>query len=285
MIETVIIITCLLFLIIATGYDIKWKYVPDYASYSFIVIAVIERALYSIELMNLNVLLWALPSTAVLGGLGYIFYKTGMWGGGDVKILASIAILLAWFPGETIPLFLDFFVNLMIIGAFYGLPAALIKGLIKGIRPDKKESIQIIMGLISGIVVYSLLPSLMSLLLGFSIIFIFSLGYFKKIEKKGFIGEANMKTLMDGDWLVEKVKVGKKVIKPRKEGLTKEEAEQIKKWWQQGKLKKKPLIKEGIAYLPAFLISFIVTLLIGNIMLIVLTEGYPNAAELISLLS
>ena len=89
---------------------------------------------------------------------------------------------------------------------------------------------------------------------------------------------------MDGDWLVEKIKVGRKTIMPKKEGLTREEAALIKKWWKQGKLKKKPLIKEGIAYLPAFLIAFLTTITFGNLMVLIVTEGMANPIEIMRLL-
>ena len=77
----------------------------------------------------------------------------------------------------------------------------------------------------------------------------------------------------------------KKVIKPKREGLTYEEAMLIKKWWKQGKLKKKPLIKEGIAYLPAFLIASLLTLLFGNLMILMVAEGMSNSAGIVAMLS
>ncbi len=283
MIELIILITVFVMLLIATGYDLKWRYVPDYASYSFIAIAIIERVLYAIELNSLEPIKWVIPSVIIMAGTGYSLYKSGMWGGGDVKIIISVAILLAWFPNESIPMFINFFINLMIIGAAYILPVTFFIGLRK-VKPSRKQSILMIAGLIISLTLLNLTLSLTNLLIALSLIIITSLPYLKTIESKCFINPANMNTLMDGDWLVEEVRVDRRVIKPRKEGLTRDEAELIKKWWRQGKLKDKPLIKEGVAYLPAFLITFLVTLFFGNLILLMVIEGLPNSSELINLL-
>lgn len=282
MMELIILITCAIMLIIATGYDLKWRYVPDYASYSFIAIAIILRILYAQEQNDYTLLLWTLPATAILFGIGYLMYKSGLWGGGDVKIITSVAILLAKFPNETIPMFSDFFLNLLIMGAVYSYPATMI--IARKIKKTKTEKALIITGLIIMIATITLNNGLMSTLIGFSILIGLSLPFLKRIEKELFIKEANMKTLMDGDWLVNEVRVGKKVIKPKKEGLSVKEAEQIKKWWSNGQLKKKPLIKEGIAYLPAFLITYIITILSGNLLLAILTEGMTNQGLILTLI-
>ncbi|MBD3311971.1 hypothetical protein GF352_00745 [archaeon] len=284
MMELIILITLLVMLVIATGYDLKWRYVPDYASYSFIGIAIIERILYALELNNLNALSWAAPATLMLGGFGYLLYRAGMWGGGDVKIITSTAILLSWFPGETIPLFIDFFMNLMILGAVWTLPIAVIIGLKNKIKPTMTEKILMIIGITGWLLISQLMKPLTGFITGLGLFTLTSINYLKRVEKKGFIKPANMKTLMDGDWLTEEVKVGRKTIKPRKQGLTKKEAEQIKKWWRKGKLKKKPLIKEGIAYLPAFLLTYAATILMGNLMIITLAEGLINGPEMIMIL-
>jgi len=284
MMDLILIITCLITLTIAASYDLKWRYVPDYASYSFIIIAIIERILYAIEISNPNVALWAIPASLILTGFGYVLYRGGLWGGGDVKIIASTSILIAYFPLETIPLFIDFFMNLMIIGALYIVPATILIGIKRKIRPDNKEKTQMAIGILIAITLYIIRPMLSTSMISIGILIVTSIQYLRRVEKEGLIVPANMKTLMDGDWLVEKIKVGKKTIKPKKQGLTKEEAALIKKWWKQGKLKKKPLIKEGIAYLPAFLIAFLTTITFSNLMILIVSEGLTNSINIAKLL-
>lgn len=75
------------------------------------------------------------------------------------------------------------------------------------------------------------------------------------------------KELVEGDWLVHKIaEKGKVIAGPSKTGLKNDE---IKKIQAMGKKKKigKVCVKYGIPFTPAFLLSFIVTLLFGNIII------------------
>tara|TARA_Y100000310_G_C20547640_1_gene746397 strand:- start:697 stop:951 length:255 start_codon:yes stop_codon:yes gene_type:complete len=67
--------------------------------------------------------------------------------------------------------------------------------------------------------------------------------------------------LTEGDWIVDEVKVGKKTVASSKDlGISHEQILKIK---QSGI--KKVKIKEGIPFLPSFLLSFIFVLVFGNI--------------------
>ena len=57
--------------------------------------------------------------------------------------------------------------------------------------------------------------------------------------------------LMEGDWLYRDLKVGKKLIKADWDGLTKEQIKEIKKRYKEIK------IRQGIPFVPVFLISFL----------------------------
>jgi len=272
MMELVLWATVFATITIASLYDIRCRYVPDYVSYSFIAIAIIERVMFFIETGDAQVIIWAAYAAIILGLMGYLMYKAGAWGGGDVKIIISTAILIACFPGEALPSSLNYFLNLLIIGAVYTIPLTIITGLKGKCKPSKKDWQLMTTGLLGGIVIFMLMPIMMGLLLGFALFIMLSMNYLKRIETNCFIKPANMKTLMDGDWLVNEVKVGRRTIKPKKEGLTKEEAEQIKEWYKNGKLKEKPLIKEGLPFLPAFLIALIPTVLGMNLLLLLVTQ-------------
>ena len=67
------------------------------------------------------------------------------------------------------------------------------------------------------------------------------------------------KKLVDGDWIAEDIIINNKLIYSKKSlGVTKKQIEQIQKH------KKKVLIKDGIAFIPAFLIGTIISILLGN---------------------
>jgi prepilin signal peptidase PulO-like enzyme (type II secretory pathway) len=59
-----------------------------------------------------------------------------------------------------------------------------------------------------------------------------------------------------GDWLYQKVRVGRKLIKPYWEGLSEEEVKLLRK------SKKKIKIKQGIPFVPSFFLAFLLFLLL-----------------------
>ena len=84
------------------------------------------------------------------------------------------------------------------------------------------------------------------IILLFPLLYIFS----KALEKVSMIREVSGKDLREGDWLVDDVKVKGKLIKSNWEGLNKEDLKLLKG-------KKKVKIKDGLPFVPAFLIAFI----------------------------
>ena len=72
--------------------------------------------------------------------------------------------------------------------------------------------------------------------------------------------------LTEGDWILQPIESGKIKIKPEKLGITKEQVEIIHQLYKKNKIKK-VLVKYGIPFAPAFLLSFITTLLFNNILL------------------
>lgn len=266
MLELLIAIT-IIGLGIASAYDLKWKYVPDYVSYSLMVIGAALRALFAIEESNFMILGWSLIGSASLFAFGYILYKMGTWGGGDVKIAFACGLLLSWFPTDTTPFFINFAINLMLVGAIYGIPVAVITAIKKKpkIKLEKYERFTIPLAIAGATVIIVLLQSLYAVVIGLCIVLLSSIRIFKVIEDKCFIKKILPDKLMDGDWLIDKVRVGKKLIKPRKEGLTKAEVLLLKDWYNKGYIKYVK-IKDGIAYVPAFLITTIITLLFDNLL-------------------
>ena len=67
----------------------------------------------------------------------------------------------------------------------------------------------------------------------------------------------NVKTpeLVEGDWLYKNVKIGKKLIKAKWDGLSSADIKLLKK-------KKFVLIRQGIPFVPVFLIAFLILIYI-----------------------
>ena len=87
-------------------------------------------------------------------------------------------------------------------------------------------------------------------------ILIFILPYFyvyvKAVDECCMIKEIKTSQLREGDWLYKDIKIGKKIIKAKWEGLKKEEIKKLKKKYKRIK------IRQGIPFSPTFLISFLI---------------------------
>ena len=157
-----------------------------------------------------------------------------------------------------------FIVLFLIMGAVYGL-LYIIFLMFRNFSGFKKEFFkQIIKNkryLIASIVILVLLVvsgymfDKIFFILGI-VVFVASilLVYSKTVEECCMNRFVKVKDLTVGDWLVENFRVGNKIIKPDWEGLTERNMLLIQK-----KLKgdKKILVKEGIPFVPAFLLGFL----------------------------
>jgi hypothetical protein len=80
------------------------------------------------------------------------------------------------------------------------------------------------------------------------------------IEETCMIKVIPIHKLTEGDWIVKDIYIDKKYITgPKDLGVSREQIELLKKYSKKGKIKT-IAIKEGIPFIPAFLIAFIVTI-------------------------
>jgi prepilin signal peptidase PulO-like enzyme (type II secretory pathway) len=76
------------------------------------------------------------------------------------------------------------------------------------------------------------------------------------------------KDLVEGDWLVEDVVVnGKKIVKKGGIGVTKKDVALLQDLHKKG-IVDKVTVKDGIPFVPTFLIAFIINYLLGNVLLL-----------------
>ena len=76
--------------------------------------------------------------------------------------------------------------------------------------------------------------------------------YSKAVDESAMIKDIETSKLREGDWLYKSVKIKKQTIESRWEGLNKKEILLLRKKYRKIK------IREGVAFTPVFLISFIV---------------------------
>ncbi|MBI2574772.1 hypothetical protein HYV82_02720 [Candidatus Woesearchaeota archaeon] len=76
--------------------------------------------------------------------------------------------------------------------------------------------------------------------------------------------------LTEGDWIAKDIYVGGKyVCGPKDLGIEKSQIRQLLKYRHLGKIKK-VLIKEGIPFVPSFLIAFLLSVKFGSLLLMLI---------------
>ena len=101
MIDLFIISIALVWLIFASLQDIKTREVPDWISYSLIIIALAFYSIKSIVMKDFSFIIQSLFGSIFLFLLGNLMYYTRQWGGGDVKLLAALGALFPIYPKES----------------------------------------------------------------------------------------------------------------------------------------------------------------------------------------
>lgn len=273
-----LIFLVLVWLITATIWDLKKREVPDWLNFSLIAIALFVRLLFSLLEKDLSFFFWGLIYFAIFFILANLFYYTKIFAGGDAKLLIGIGVILAEPPklasfSSIFPLPFTFVANLLLIGSVYGILFMVFyafknkDSFVKEFQKKKKE-IKLTPYLILAFILIAMflitknwfffIIAILALLLPYL--------YFaaKVTEKVGLIVRVQAKYLTEGDWLVKPIKIGKRIIKPTWEGLSKKEIILL------SKTNNKILIRYGIPFVPAFLLALIISLFIGNIFEIIM---------------
>lgn len=266
MIETIILITVFAYLVLASVNDIKHRFVHDYTSYSFGLLFLILRFLLYFETGDFNSLLTVFYFAVPTFIISYVLYKIGAWGGGDVKLLTSLSIGIPFLSTDNsvIPFFANFLSNTLIAGLLFGVLWTLIlifKNLKKASKALSKLDYLIL-------IVFSTLSIIFFFRKGFykifSIILVFlPLSFIaKKLEDTIQVIDKKVRNLEPGDWILKDIKIGGKTVKKTPIGLTKKDIKVL----QKSKLRKIK-IRDGIPFVPSFLLAFLVTLFYDNIII------------------
>jgi len=199
-------------------------------------------------------------SLVVLYIFSNVFYYGRVFAGGDAKLLFSMTpffVAVGFF--ETFLNVGVFVLYLMGVGSVYGLCFSFVLYLrdFKKINERiKKDASNIyykcfitlgVLFFVFGFFSFSWLFFVLGIFfVGFPSLLIFSRG----LEEVSMTRFVSGRELREGDWLAKSVRVGKRVIEASWEGITKEEIKILKK-------KRKIEIKEGIPFVPSFLIAFL----------------------------
>lgn len=253
----------LIWIIFATVQDLKTREVSNWLNFSLIIFALGFRFFYSLFSSEWNFLFQGLIGLGIFFVIGNIFYYSRVFAGGDAKLLIAL--------GAILPLSSSFFTNLKILfifllfflvaGAFYGLVYSFVlvgKHFVNFKRSFRERLVKnrkfmllfLFLAIIFG--VFGFINSLF-FYIGF-LLFIspYLFVYAKSLEKSCLTKKISPRQLREGDWLVKDIRVGNKVIRASWDGLSLENISLLKR---KSKLVE---IKEGIPFVPVFLISFII---------------------------
>lgn len=278
---------------IATVTDIKKREVPDWLNFGLIILGILLGGILSIINNSWHHIIASVIGFGIGYGVGAIMFYTGQWGGGDAKMLMGMGAIIGvpisassglglgivdlFSTQGGIPFFLTVIITIFIAGGIYGLfytfgliikNWAQFKIEFKKKREEKAmlKLRKIILGIVALLIVSMLIVNdqFLRLSLGLLAVFIFFGQYLiiisKVIEKVCMIKTIPIRKLTEGDWIVKDIVVkGERICGPKDLGVS---LEQI------GILKKKKVrtieIKEGIPFIPGFLLGYILMLIFGN---------------------
>jgi len=283
MVELFLFILALIWLIFASVSDIKTHEVPDWLSYSLIIIGFGNALIKSLILKDISFLFYSFIAFSLFFLIALLLYYTKQWGGGDVKLLIGMVTLFPIYPETLIryfnpnlnlPFILILILNLILFGAIYSLfygAYLLIKNkinLVKELKNYKINKIYFIVPLlilIISMVIQDISLRLLILSLSFMILIApLLLIYIRIVENKCMLKKFPISKLTEGDWITKNIYYkGRLIYNKNSPGITNAQILLLKKT----KLKN-VIIKEGIPFVPAFLISFIITILFGNLFVI-----------------
>lgn len=286
MIEYFLVIVTLVYVIAATIFDIKTREVPDWLNFSFIAIAIFTNLLYSLMTKEWIYIIYSLIGLVTFFCLGSLMYYAGQWGGGDAKLLVGLGaiipiypkILLNYFnPNLNIPFLVILAFNILIAGGFYGLVFSVciaIKNKNKFLREfgiilkiNKKRIVSVLLILLFTFCL-AILFEVSMIVIPFILVVSFiglTFLFVKAVENSSMYKLIDIKDLTEGDWVVKTIKSrGKIVYAPSLLGITNQEILKLKKYNI-----KKVLVKDGLPFIPAFLIGLLISLIYGNIFLLI----------------
>lgn len=281
MVGIFIFVIALIVICIASLTDIKTREVPDWLSYTLIFTGFGIAAIQTIVYLNYTFLLYSAFGFGIFFSIACLMYYSGQWGGGDSKLLMGLGALVGLRLEYSMQFMILFVINLIILGAVYGFTWTLALALknmkdfknsyalmLKDSKVAKTRTLMITLGMLFvGLFIltffvfnnrFAALPLLMMAMFAFLFFYVFV--FSKSVEHSCMIKMYPVSKLTEGDWIAKDVLVkGKKVCGPKDLGITERQISELKKF----KIKTVP-VKEGIPFVPSFLIALLVTYFVGN---------------------
>jgi Flp pilus assembly protein protease CpaA len=278
-------------LLVASWTDLKTREVPDWLSYSLIIIGVTNGILASLIFHTWSFIAYSVAGLLIFIAIAYLMFYAGQWGGGDSKLIMGIGALAGFEFSASAPFIraesflIAFWINTLLVGVVYAMLWSFVLA-IKNIKSVKKRFYEevkratLMRNTVFAATIVVLLLSFFPSDKGMRVaIYIFAVAGFatfylltfvKAVEKACMYKLRAPEEITEGDWIAKEVRVdGKYLCGPKDLGIEKNQIEELMRLKRKGKITK-VLIKEGIPFVPSFLISFLVTLQFGNVLFLML---------------
>jgi len=244
-------------IIVASMQDLKRREVDNWLNLLLMVsgfVFIFYRAVFE---QNPSLVFHAGFTLVVMFVFMNLFYYGRVFAGGDAKLLVAMTVFFIGITFYTTLINIGvFLLFLMLSGSIYGLIYSTVLYLkdFKRVNEEMKSGLSHwhIWIFAFGFILF-FFGFVDSLFFIFGIlVFLFPLLYLfaKGLEGVSMIKDISGKELREGDWLVDDVRVGKTVIEANWDGLSIADIKLLKN-------KKKVKIKDGLPFVPAFLIAFL----------------------------
>lgn len=284
MLTPLILAISLTALTIGTYTDFKTREVPDWLNFSIIGAGLGIHMVDSAVNWMWQPVVQGLLGFAVFFLLSWLMYRTGQWGGGDAKMMMGLGALLGLtFALDTF--MLGFVINMLLVGAVYGLiwfaylsvrhRSSFSKEFVQQLEKHAGRRKVLLAGVLALLIAAILSQDSMLKLLFFTILvaavttaylWIFA----KAIERSCLHKKIDVERLTEGDWILKDVIIDKKrVCGPKDLGITRKQIKRLISYKRAGRIKK-ILVKEGIPFVPSFLLAFLLTMWKGNLLLLLI---------------
>ena len=288
LIATLVVIAALA---IASWTDLKTREVPDWLSYALIGFGIAGGIIASLVFQTWTYLAYSLAGLLAFVAIAYLMFYAGQWGGGDSKLIMGIGAVLGFEFSTKAPfinsenLIIAFWLNMLIVGVLYAVlwtfvlaakhPRKVRKSFGEQIKKSKMLR-NIVFATTIFLLLLSFLPKdeglrmaiYMLAVIGFATFYLLAL--VRAVEKACMYNLRAPEELTEGDWIAKDIAFkGKHICGPKDLGIEKKQIKQLVELRRRGKITK-VLIKEGIPFVPSFLVSFLVTLQFGNVLFLLL---------------
>jgi Flp pilus assembly protein protease CpaA len=271
-----LIALALVWICFAVIQDFRTREVANWLNFSLVIFAIVIRLFYSLFTRDMSYFYFGIFGFGVFFVLAHLFYYSRVFAGGDAKLMIGLGAVIPFAPTFfiNIMIFFVFVISFLFFGAVYSLSYSFFLAVFN-FREFRKEFF-LVSNSIKKYYIFSLFISFVFsvlfmvfyepifLMLTFiSLSFPLLYAHLKAVEKSGMIKYVKPKDLAIGDWIVNSIKIKKKMIVPHWEGLSEEDIKFLRKNYR-----KKVVVKDGIPFTPAFLLAFLSVVLFYYL-------GYP----------